>query len=170
MNGPAVHVAAGVDVPTPDPGTEWVVGAVVPDETGRIYLHRRTPDRQLLPGAWDIPGGHVERDESVLAALARELEEETGWRLERVLADLGRVTWSDAGQQIEEIDYIVTVAGDLAAPRLEAGKHDAFAWIGPADIEILRVSRRKGDQLLYEIVRRGFEWLASHGSATLPAD
>ncbi len=155
-----VDVAPGIEFPVAAPGEEWVVGAVIPDAAGRVFVHRRTPDRRLLPGAWDIPGGHVERGESILAALRREIEEETGWRLSRVAADLGHTAWSDAGHDLLEADYIVGVAGDLAVPRLEAGKHDAWAWIGEADLDMLRVSRRKGDLLLHHILVRAFRWLA----------
>ena len=154
---------AQIEFPAIDPAREWVVGAVIVDPAGRVFLHRRTPDRELLPGAWDIAGGHVEAGESVVQALAREIEEETGWRLDRVVADLGCITWSDAGHEIQEVDYIVTVSGDLGAPRLEAGKHDAWAWITERDLDMLRVSRRKGDQLLHGIVERAFRWLAQHG-------
>jgi 8-oxo-dGTP pyrophosphatase MutT (NUDIX family) len=140
-----------------------VVGAVIPDKNGRIYVHRRTPDRTLLPGAWDIPGGHVEPGETFRRALTREIQEETGWRLNRVVADLGTCDWTDAGRHIQEVDYIVTVTGDHGAPRLEAGLHDASAWITANDLEMLRTSRLKGDQLLHRILERAFEWLAEHG-------
>lgn len=146
-------------------GEEWVVGAVIPDADGRIFVHRRSPDRQLLPGAWDIPGGHVEPGESMLGALRREIEEETGWQLTRVVADLGRSTWSDAGHRLLEVDYIVAVTGDMARPRLEAGKHDAWAWISEDELDMLRVSRRKGDLLLHGILARAFRWLALQGGS-----
>ena len=136
-----------------------MVGAVIPDAAGRIFVHRRTPDRQLLPGAWDIPGGHVEPGESILDALRREIEEETRWQLARVVADIGHTSWSDAGHQLLEVDYIVAVTGDMARPRLEAGKHDAWAWIGENELDVLRVSRQKGDLLLHGILVQAFAWL-----------
>ena len=52
------------------------VGAVIKDETGRLLLIRRGHE----PGAglWSIPGGRIEPGESDLAALVREVREETG--------------------------------------------------------------------------------------------
>ena len=49
--------------------------ALVRDSEGRVLLVRHR-----LRG-WDIPGGHVEAGEDLLAALQREVAEETGFRI-----------------------------------------------------------------------------------------
>lgn len=53
------------------------VAAVARDPSGRVLLHRRR-----VGGGWAPPSGAVEPGESVLAALARELQEEVGLRVE----------------------------------------------------------------------------------------
>ncbi|MGV9272864.1 NUDIX hydrolase [Streptomyces griseosporeus] len=82
-------VDAGVEVPVPGDGETWTVGAVVLDGRGRAFAQRRGAGRRLFPDCWDIVGGHVEAGESLLEALAREVREETGWRLRRVRRLLG---------------------------------------------------------------------------------
>ncbi|TDD48740.1 NUDIX domain-containing protein, partial [Kribbella antibiotica] len=61
------------------------VGALIRDAAGRVYVHRRSPDRRLLPGLWDVVGGHVDPGEAPEEALRREVEEETGWVVREVL-------------------------------------------------------------------------------------
>ncbi|MFF3643206.1 NUDIX hydrolase [Streptomyces sp. NPDC002564] len=134
-----IHVDPGVHVPVPAPGETWAVGAVILDAQGRAFAQKRGPDRRLFPGRWDIVGGHVEPGEALLDALAREIEEETGWLLRRVRRFLGLVTWAgDDGCGVRhEADYLVEVAGDLAEPSLEWAKHSAYGWFGPDDLDAL---------------------------------
>ena len=52
------------------------VGVLI-DERGRFLLTSR-PAGKVYAGWWEFPGGKLERGESVVAALARELHEELG--------------------------------------------------------------------------------------------
>jgi RimJ/RimL family protein N-acetyltransferase len=106
----------------------------------------------LLPGIWDVVGGHLEEGETPEEALAREVEEETGWRVREVVAEVADWEWEYEGRVRRELDYLITVDGDLTRPRLEEGKHDASAWVGPDDLELLMVNRTDGDRRLRDIV------------------
>jgi 8-oxo-dGTP diphosphatase len=119
-----VAVEADVEIPVPADGEVWVVGAVVLNQDGRAFAQKRSPDRRLFPDCWDIVGGHVEPGESLPAALAREVEEETGWHLRRVRRLLGITTWTggDGTGKRHEADYLVEVDGDLDRP----------PWSGPS--------------------------------------
>jgi 8-oxo-dGTP diphosphatase len=133
-----------------------VVGAVIVDDAGQVFVHRRGPDRTLFPNCWDIPGGHVEPDESPLEALGREVEEETGWRLRRVIAELGEMLWTgDDGVPRRELDYLIEVDGDLNAPRLEWPDHVEFAWVGLDEVDRLMEDRTPLDADIRGIVSRG---------------
>jgi 8-oxo-dGTP pyrophosphatase MutT (NUDIX family) len=54
------------------------VGAIIQDKQGRILVSQRALNSKMYPGKWQIPGGHVEKDEGFLEALKREVKEETG--------------------------------------------------------------------------------------------
>ncbi len=60
----------------------YVVAGVIEDARGRILLARRTAGRDLA-GLWEFPGGKVDPGETPEQALARELHEELGIRVER---------------------------------------------------------------------------------------
>jgi mutator protein MutT len=131
------------------------VAALIRDQHNRVYVHRRTPDRRVLPGTWDLVGGHLEAGETPEEALARELEEETGWTLRHVEAVIADWEWEHDGFVRRELDYLVTVDGDLGAPRLEAGKHDAYDWVGPQNLELMVEGRTDGDRRLRDVVAKG---------------
>ncbi|WP_251018353.1 NUDIX hydrolase [Streptomyces sp. ISL-1] len=120
-----------VEVPDPASGEVWTVGAVILNRDGEAFAHKRSPDRRLFPDTWDIVGGHVEAGETVLEALAREVEEETGWRLTDVRRFLGTTTWTgdDGGGLRHEADYLVEVDGDLDNPTLEWSKHSRLRLV-----------------------------------------
>lgn len=54
---------------------ELAVGGVVVDSGALLLVRRATPPQV---GRWTVPGGRVERNERVAAAVEREVAEETG--------------------------------------------------------------------------------------------
>lgn len=133
------------------------VGALIVDDDGRIFVQRRSPDRRLFPGSWDIVGGHLEPDETPEAALAREIAEETGWSLFQILGTVGEYTWTgNDGIERHETDFLVRVEGDLTCPRLEAGKHTDPRWVTEAETAELDDPPGVNDGLIRRIVEDGF--------------
>jgi mutator protein MutT len=59
-----------------NPRPELAVGAILTDPDGRILLIQR--GHPPAAGRWTLPGGRVERGETLAQALGRELQEETG--------------------------------------------------------------------------------------------
>jgi len=125
------------------------VGGLVINAQGRLFAMKRSPDRRLFPGCWDIPGGHVEPGEALDQALEREIREETGWQLERIVTMVDVLDWQverDGQTSLKrEFDFVVQVRGDLTSPRIEQDKFTECRWIGPDDLDSLRENRREGD-------------------------
>ncbi|MFY1575814.1 NUDIX domain-containing protein [Verrucosispora sp. WMMD703] len=137
-------------------GLTCVVGAVIRDPDGRVYLQRRAPHVRLFPGCWDIVGGHVEPGETLPAALAREVTEETGWRLDRITDVVHVFDWTGAdGQRRREVDVLATADGDLGQPRLEAGKFTEGRWFDEKGLqELLTKEKASGDAAMIKLALR----------------
>ncbi|MFE9552487.1 NUDIX hydrolase [Streptomyces sp. NPDC006692] len=151
-----VAVDNDVEIPVPADGETWAVGAVILNRDGRAFAQQRSPHRRLFPDCWDIVGGHVEPGESLLDALAREVTEETGWRLRRVHRPLGITTWTgdDGNGTRHEADYLVEVDGDLDHPALEWSKHITYDWFGPDDLPRLKENRAPGEYLIHDLITK----------------
>ncbi len=56
---------------------------IVVDAAGSVLLTRRAASMRSYPGCWVLPGGGVDAGESLAAAAAREVAEETGLHVTR---------------------------------------------------------------------------------------
>ncbi|MFD9618008.1 NUDIX hydrolase [Streptomyces virginiae] len=134
----------------------WTVGAVILNDDGEAFAQKRSTHRRLFPDSWDIVGGHVEAGETLLEALAREVEEETGRRLRHVRRLLGATTWTgdDSDGLRHEADFLVEVEGDLDRPSLEWSEHSAYGWFDPDDLDRLKENRLPGEFLIHDLIAR----------------
>ena len=110
--------------------TLTVVAAALVDGDGRVLLQQRRPERAMA-GLWEFPGGKVESDELPEAALARELEEELGIKVDA--AALAPACFASAplgGCHMILLLYICR--GWTGQPRpLDAS---ALRWLRPAEM------------------------------------
>jgi 8-oxo-dGTP diphosphatase len=154
-------------------GRRCVVGALILDESGRVFVHRRSFERRLLPGCWDIVGGHVEAGETLLEALERELGEETGWGLTGTPTLAYVADWETSGSdgavvQRREFDFVVTPDGDLTRPRLERPKHVEFRWLGVGELDVLAENRGLDGGMVHELVKLALDYYGEPGQLTHP--
>lgn len=144
-------------LPRPGDGERWIAGAVIHDGSGRIFMQRRSANRNLFPGAWDIVGGHLEAGEGIVDALRREVTEETGWTLRRVVSDLGVTLYTgEDGAERHEVDYLIEVDGDLAAPQIEERLHLDPRWVDQAAALALLDGSHHSDAWLRPVIERAF--------------
>jgi 8-oxo-dGTP diphosphatase len=100
---------------------------------GKVLLvERAKPPR----GLWAFPGGHVELGESLEAAAARELHEETGLTasLQGLLGLYDVIRRDEAGRVI--VHYVIACFLGQAGPGEPVAASDAAAaeWIDPEDL------------------------------------
>lgn len=102
-----------------------VAAAVIRAADGRILIARR-PEHKDQGGLWEFPGGKVEVDESVEAALCRELHEELGIRV-RASRPLIRIRHDYPDKQVLlDVQLVEGYAGEA-----HGAEGQPLAWVAP---------------------------------------
>jgi 8-oxo-dGTP pyrophosphatase MutT (NUDIX family) len=110
------------------------------DPQGRVLLQERDEHAPLAPEKWGMVGGHVEDGEDFEPAAYRELEEETGVRLEGGLRLWEQGPFQYSGQP-EPFDYRVWVAGTtLTDADIVVGEGRRIVFVDPEDFPALDAS------------------------------
>ncbi|UGY94490.1 NUDIX hydrolase [Streptomyces gobiensis] len=101
-----------------------VVGAVIPNADGNVLLLHRTAS-DYMGGLWELPSGGVDAGETLIHALCREVEEETGLSVTAVGAYLGHFDYlSKSGKNTRQFNFAAVVAGETVT----LTEHDAHLW------------------------------------------
>jgi ADP-ribose pyrophosphatase YjhB (NUDIX family) len=117
---------------------------------GKVLLLRRanSPGK----GFWSLPGGRVEFGESLHTALAREVDEEAGLRIDIVALAGWREVLPAAGGSGGHYLIMSFAARWLAGePRLNH-EHDDFIWVEPGQFGDLKLTGGLGE--VVEAARR----------------
>jgi ADP-ribose pyrophosphatase YjhB (NUDIX family) len=121
---------------SPPQRPQLAVSAVI-FRDGKVLLLRRA--KSPGKGFWSLPGGRVEFGESLATALTREVDEETGLRIEIVALAGWREVLPGTGGGGHYL--IMSFAARWAAgePRLNE-EHDDFKWIEPSRFGDLKLT------------------------------
>ena len=139
-----------------------LVGALIVNPEGFIFVQKRSANRELFPNCWGIAGGHIEEGESLSSALEREIFEETGWELSSIIALIDIADWTNPnGATCREFSFLVEVKGDLTSPRLETTKVSSFRGVTPDKLEVLKENRSEVDHYIYALLQKAFKVLKS---------
>lgn len=109
------------------------IALAVPVRDGKLLVARRPPGAHL-EGAWEFPGGKVEAGEDPAGAARRELEEETGLRVER-LEPLVVLVHDYTDRPLRIHTYLAW--DPEGEPRLEDGRE--WAWKSLAEVRELEM-------------------------------
>ena len=105
-----------------------VVGIIWNQESNQLYICQRKA-KQHKAGYWEFPGGKVEENETLIQALARELQEEVGIELKEASPFFHCV--HDYGDRIVELNFM-SVNSFNHTPYGKEGQ--LGRWVGVSDL------------------------------------
>lgn len=134
-------------------GPVAAVGGLIVNGANELLLVRRARDPGK--GQWGLPGGFVDRGETIEEALAREIYEETRLRLDTL--DLlvtypNQYDYKGILSQVIDLFYVCH-AVDPAQIELEASELDDFIWTRPGQEHMTKMA--------FESNRRAIEYWMS---------
>lgn len=104
------------------------------ERDGKFLILKRSEKEIVRPGMWTLPGGKVERGESLAAAVQREIKEETGLEIE------GNIEYAGDGEFTRPDNYHVVIVrfkvktkpGEVKFPKED---FTDVAWIALGELD-----------------------------------
>ncbi len=118
----------------------------------KVFLPKRADTKKFLPGVYELPGGHIDFGEDIVAGLKREVMEEMSMQI-----DVGDAFYAFTytnpikGSHSVEVDFFAKFIDPIENLKLNPEDHSEWRWMSEADISTLPASGQETTAIL-----RGF--------------
>lgn len=105
---------------------------------GQFLILKRSEKEIANPGEWTIPGGKVERGDTIIGTLEKEIKEETGLETDGEFEFIGddEFTRPDGYHVVVPKFKCKAKAGEV---KIDKKDFDDFAWVGPEDLDKYKI-------------------------------
>ena len=131
------------------------------DNNIQVFMAKRADSKKLLPGVWEIPGGHIEFGEEITEGLVREIMEEFGKTIE--LGDpFFAFTYTNQTKNSHSIEviYFAQFSDTNSAITLNPKDHSAYKWFYEDEIRQPGLLKRKPKDPEYVGIQKGLAILS----------
>lgn len=133
---------------------EIIVDFIVYDEKAdKILIQKRSLTRNMFPGEWEFPGGHLEPNEDLVGCIKREVYEEGQMYLTSVVDAVHVFTW-DSDKDVANIQCLVNASGTFTPNK---DKISEYKFIGRDGLDLLLEKKRESQ--IYRGVFYAFEYM-----------
>ncbi|HRP36891.1 MAG TPA: NUDIX domain-containing protein [Candidatus Dojkabacteria bacterium] len=105
--------------------------AFIINDEGEILIVKR--DKELIyVNKWDVPGGKLDNDETLFEALNREIKEEVGLKLDKIICTLSSSKFK--GKLGNDLIVYRNIYLCSAKGKVElSAEHSEYKWVKPED-------------------------------------
>ena len=130
------------------------------DGVEKVFLPKRAATKKFLPDVFELPGGHVDYGEEMIAGVKREVREEIGMEISVgdpffVFTYVNEIK----GSHSIEVLYFAQFTDPLEKITLHPEDHSEFGWFAENEIDALMTQNRRGEDPEIQAVRKGFKLL-----------
>jgi len=130
------------------------------DGVKKVFLPKRATTKKFLPSVYELPGGHIDYGEDLLAGLRREIMEEFAMRI-RVGDPFAVFTYINDVKQSHSIEviYFAQFADPIENIEIHPDDHQTYGWYAENELEQLYSTQKGSDDLEFPHVKKAFELL-----------
>lgn len=135
------------------------------DGVEKVFLPKRADTKRFLPGVYELPGGHIDYGEDIVAGLKREIKEEFGMEI-KVGDPFTAFTYTNdiKGSHSIEVIYFASFIDPIKNVQINPDDHSKYEWIAEKDIEKIYTENKCGDDPEIRALRKGFALLRGEKS------
>ena len=124
----------------------------------KVFLPKRADSKKFLPGVYELPGGHIEYDDSGLkGGLKREIAEEFRMKINIGDSFFSFVYHNRVKESLTiEVVYFVEFADPIENIKLNQEDHSEFNWFAENELYKAASENKPESDLEFEAIRRGF--------------
>jgi 8-oxo-dGTP pyrophosphatase MutT (NUDIX family) len=152
------------DSETPAKGQQVIVACALIhhnfDGVEKVFLPKRADTKKFMPGVYELPGGHVDFGEDIVAGLKRELLEEFSKRI-AVGDPFAAFTYKNdvkASHSIEVV-YFAQLEDGVDNVEIHLEDHSGYDWFSEAELAKMLVGSKTENDKEYQLIRRAFKLL-----------
>ena len=124
----------------------------------KILLTKRALTANFLPGVYEIPGGHIEYGEELVAGLERELQEELNLTV-KVGELFTAFTYLHNDTHTVELVYFASPTSDIKHTKVKEDEISESRWINESEIDTIVSTNKKPDDPEITILKNAFKKL-----------
>ena len=128
------------------------------DGVEKVFLAKRAKTKKFLPDVYELLGGHIERGESSIDGLKREIKEELGMKIE-IGDSFFTFSYDGRDSQTTETIYFAQFAEPIENIKLNSEDHSESNWFAENEIGKIISENKRGNDPEIQAIRKGFELL-----------